>query len=313
MMGSMRNGWLLLALAALAGCGGDRTARKEPPAGGEPGPEPAVSAPGGETPGADAPKGAEAKPEATKPAARGAEKILPKTPAIREKAFVVPEASAEGWKPSSMPLAQLARKVDEAMAAAKGIGAKTDVYADLPEGSGRVTLYSRIQERGRYVVEYVHPKTRLSVNLLIGDGSRQTRREGGTWLPPSGIGASGAPSVAAWIESFPAQAFASTTDGYGAWTALAGGLGKAGFRVSVQETKLPVRGQPRTFYRLVADKTTARIEARFDGQRMLPVTIRVVRQMGPRQSKVMWTTAYSFGHRFDASLFRIPAVAASTP
>jgi hypothetical protein len=202
----------------------------------------------------------------------------------------------------------LVARVDTAIAGMKGVGAETDLFVELPSGNGRNRDTLRIADKSRYAVPITIATDDMRRITLVSDGARKVEVANGQIGRPRPVQA----LLPRWLDEFPRYVFAPLTDGVNTWTQLSRELAQAGYDVRTERRDMPVRGQNRAFYRLLASKGETSIEIRIDGERMLPVTIRVVR--GPdSRNKQLWTARYSFGHQFAATEFVPPSpVAAET-
>jgi hypothetical protein len=293
-----------IALAILVGCGPE-----------QPGAAPVTdgrqtSAPGGNAPGNPAPgNNAPGNLPANAPPAKYDLKIP-------EQTLAVAPTGQEGWRaqPESKAV-QVGRQVDTALRDLKGAWADTRIVMEGPDGELVGNGFMKVADRKKFHIRYSLPRTRGSLNILLGDGTQRALKEeeGFRKLPafadPTTATVTGAdlPTILSEVPALPNRIFERDQNVFE--SLLKHLQDDPSFKVVVEETTTRVADEERPLVRIVAERTgdnPATFEIVVDGKRNLPLTLRSISRIDGGTLKVMWTGQWRFGGTFAENEFRVP-------
>lgn len=235
---------------------------------------------------------------------------------MSQGAFKVAPPAADGWQTSKVTPQDLMKLADASIGKLAGVNAESLFLMDSAEGTGRATALIKIAGPTRFSVEYALPATGAAVNKVVADGSRRAVFEAGRWAKPESLSTptktSG--SLSQFAQRFPREVLASLTDRTPAWTRLYSLLSKAqGMRTVVEEKTVSRGSMVSRLIRLRSEAAKPRqfvLEARFDANHMLPVTIRVLTaDQAGKPFLMQWQAGYNFNQKLDPAQFFIPAAA----
>lgn len=313
----------LLAAALLAGC-----RRDEPESASSSPNPPQVATPqtmdpaGGGRSGGGAPA-PDTGPVTANPPAVGQTPRSPSAPRVnrdgvpQQPTFKISGAGEDGWSKSELSAAELGAKLDKAIAALKDASADANITVENEELQGQLRLNIDVANPETYKVEYVLVSNPQETHFAVANGKKRSRFEKSVWAAPKpaasqGEAVDGRKLLSTWADRFPNDALRSLTDRQPTWGPLLQALerGELGFKMIVETKTMPVAGQPRPFYRVLAERPGAeplRFEMRFDGTRFVPLTLRSNRERpGGRPDKAQWTAGWKFGQKVDPSKFEVP-------
>lgn len=229
-------------------------------------------------------------------------------PKFQPKTFEPAKPNTEGWKATSTELTSLGAKMDEALTKSKDLWAKTNTLFEI---SGRGTLASgkadvKIQNADRFRVEYYMPDTEATLHAEVKNGgpTAELAEEGWKKAPRRP-----APSVNEWSQVFPREVFATLTQGRPAWSEFLRRLekGEDGFRTHIEKRTRKVAGAEHPYLRVLAERPKTTIEMIVDGERYLPLTIRVSDESNPGKTrKGLWSAEWKSGGVHDPKAFVLP-------
>lgn len=311
--------YAVLALSALAGCGGPAKKDSDDSV-----PLPGTSssksgtpplAPNSETsntpPPVD-PKTGKVNPGAVKP-------LEP-----NRKLYDIPPTGTQLWTPSKMPAKELASKIGAAMKNLKATYGKTISTIKTPTGTGQVTSEVKIQDNKHYSIQYMVIGVMPETGEVRADGTRRavTGPKGAflerkpIFVPTPEASLSPSQISKSWPKKFPRLVFLGVTDGRDPWGPVIADLaaGKNGFKTEISERTMNHQGKQFRSVRLVAKRTATaaktlgpcEIEMVFDGVRYLPVTMRVTTKL-PKEGeyRVQWQSGWNFNQKFKPEDFKL--------
>lgn len=332
-----RFGWLILAGAVLAGCtGGSKTAGVTPP------PNNATTGTTGSNPLVETPTGEASKPnDATNPGLVPGSKPLDQPNAVMPSAKpdkngigttepkpigdvkvppVIINEKDPKWKKTPETPAELAQKMDEALANLKNAKVMAQVSYNVPavgKLSGKTTV--KIEDKDTFSVEYYMPGTSGNQNLMVSDDGKTAYMRDGRWVgkkPNIKINANSAEGTRAFEERFSEEMYSRFLANRDCWGPIidAWQSGKGGYKLTMQQTSATNEKtkEKKPFYRLLATRggdSKAQVEVRVDGTRYLPVAIRVIRtNKDGTKEDLFWNAAWGFGGIFTEKDFPVPNV-----
>jgi len=277
---------------------------------------PSPSDPPGDQPSAPAPREKDGTPTPGDGGARTMGKFLPPNVHIPP----IEAAGTQNWKPAQISAPELGRRMDQAMAAFKGVYAEATLLLDVPAGKGDIHSKIEVFDPARFRYEYSLPETNVSPYIVIADGAHQAELDGrrSRWTQATPLSKPtrlkpGSPDVLVreFPDRFPRYLLDPVVRSTAAWESLLGAWasGKAGYRAVVEEKTMPVQGKQRLFYRVIAQKAAddTRVEVLLDAERLVPVTVRVEkRRPNGKMSQVQWQAKWSFSRKLDPKRLRIP-------
>lgn len=239
---------------------------------------------------------------------------------LKKYDFNVPKIASvtpKGWSHSSVDAVELGAKVDAAMRSLKGAYSEATMMIELPEGKGQVTTKNSFDNSDRFYVEYVLPNAKFEPQRVVADGKQLVRQEGGKWQEPVSISSvkSGPADRANLVAEFPFKFPGMVLDGVckrrDVWGPLiqAWASGEGGYKTTIEQRDVGPKGSQRKIYRVYAESEAdgRKIEAIFDGNRYVPVTIRVedTSQEG-KPIAIQWQAMWSFNKPLDPKKFLLP-------
>lgn len=305
-------GWLAVGLC-LAGCGAPKSeeSRKETPtpvAQGDaspapnPNPTPTPAEPGKATPPAE-----------------------PKTPATPPKdRYAIAEPKTEGWTPTQRRLDDLAKRVAQTVGNMKGIYGESVTSLKTPEGSGQVQSYYKVRDNKAFVVNFPIVRGVPTRGEVRADGKQRVVKETGAYSRPAPVGTPTVQTalnsrevVQRWPKEFGRLMFLNLTDGRDAWGPVLAGLGRGegGFQTTVEERSMQWQGRTVRNYRVRAVRSAeaakrlgpCEMEMVFDGERFLPVTVRVdMKDPNGQPWRIEWSGAWSWTRPIDPKELALP-------
>lgn len=288
-----------LAVLLLAGCSGRKAA--EPTAHIDR-PAPSVEAPGPDRPG-------------HQPGDPGAEE---RSTAIGGPRVVTPPGSGD-WTATRTSAQELASRVDRSLKNLRHAYAGSELLFDIPEGNGLrlpagrgMSLGNfRIENENRFNLQYVALAEGIQMRAVRNLGQRTELLGASGWTPQEARGpvvtlpASDEEFLRDWPLHFSKSAFSPFLDGVDFWQRTIGAWerGVRGFRLTTEERPATIRGEKRVNYRVHAERSEGEereaIEVLFDGERNVPITIRVESFAPDRKPLlIQWHAAWAFDMEF---------------
>lgn len=246
-------------------------------------------------------------PEATTP---GANPAIPKAPPISVK---IDPPQADQWRPAEPEWQKFAAEADAAFAGLKSTYAQTELAIKNSEMTGYVTSEINIQDSGNYHLQYFTPAKPTIPDVMLSHNNREYVLEGkAPKVNEQSLTASDAELVKQFPAQFPKDVWLGYARGEKTWSRVLSALfsGKNGYKATFERKEMAVGSESRPFYRVVATNVTDpsdQWELRFDGQRKLPLTIKIVHKDAKGQpSEIQWNARWSFSKPIDTSLFIVP-------
>lgn len=278
----MRHLWMVALLAA-AGCGSrESTARDPLPASGPPASSGTLNIEKPDTGLPSAPQATDAKALAIQPPGR------------------------PGWRPEKRALGQLGAEVDAALGGLTETLCETETMYDVGGQQASAKLAIKVRDRDTYKAEWVEPASRYAINSIVRDGGRASVRFGDEQGPVRPWAGGGKTTLDEWLDSPTRTMLRGFEDGAPAFASLLRALeeGEKGFKATTESSKRTVAGKEREIVRMVASSPSGdKVELVVDGERKLPLTVRVKRANG---DSVLWTGRWGSGGKHDDSSFRMP-------
>lgn len=241
--------------------------------------------------------------------------------------FKIPEPNTSGWKAqpaanSQSEIVRLGREIDRTLDTLDRAYAQVRMFYDI-KGSeaGRLNGFGevRLDQEGKFNIEYYMPATNESLHRVVSDGKRRAENIGGQWkqLPP--IDASQPltkEDLANFPVDFPQLMFANARLGSNIYGPLFEAWSKGEFGAKPQIERKTVEYQDREL-ELVRVHTTvtspykAQIEITFDGNRHVPIKIRSIKQEDDgTETHIVWDSQWAFsGGSHPREKFLIPSSA----
>jgi len=307
--------WIVIA-ALVAGCKSSNTAQPELEPKFEPNktsteptpptPNPGAT-PGGEKPTPGNPMGLPKTPE--KPPLQP----VPVKPGATTGPNVVPAPNTGGFdSQKEMTAEAIGTKVDYALThLTNTVGAgKLDARTEDKMGYNLCKIF--IGTKGVYSVEYPRPEMPFQKSLIVSDGIKHATRDYETVTTDVNIAKASEDYVDEWPQRFTELALVSLSDQRPVYAPLMKALqsGKGGYKTSLDKMVTTLDGVKHTMYRIVATRTepdTTTIEIRVDGDRWLPITLRVNRKVkGGEEFYSRYALAWQFGQKVNADAFAVP-------
>lgn len=227
---------------------------------------------------------------------------------VQEKPFVIKGVGQEGWMKTAITPAELGRKVDAAMSKLQGVHAEASLLVQGKALEGRNSGLIDVADPDNYKIEYQMPDDPTKLAILQSEGGERAYFEGGKWKRESAKASQ--PLISRWPKTFTREIFAGLTHGESVWAPLLSALsqGAGGYAMALEQKVMPVGRNQKLFYRVLAQKAdkSIQMELRFDGDRFVPLTIKVKNSTGVKFSDVQWQARWSFNNRLDASKFKLP-------
>lgn len=234
-----------------------------------------------------------------------------------------------GWKKSSMPLLDLAKKVDLALRSQRGAEARIVVVYDSPKGKGQSLDVVRIQDAKTFRVQFPNMEAKEPFHGEIrADGRLFSIAGPRSWTAPAPVPVAAVPPpppqsvLRAWPVAFPRMMFSSLLLKSDTVSAFAQGLkqGVDGYATIIERRVRTYRGMKSDNYRIYAVRKgpavksfgPAIIELIVDAKDFLPLSGRsdVTRPKALKATRMAWQAVWTFGKKFDAKEFAIPGVKA---
>lgn len=254
----------------------------------------------------------------------GPKNPIPEMPKPDPEKFVIPETGSGGWKSASVDGMALAKKVGSALASLKSTEGETVATIKTPVGNGQVRGKVKVQSPQAYSIQYLvvdempalkEARSNGKLRAISTDqGAFNNKKPAGTPLKSSVL--SSRQLASNWHRDFPHLLFLGLTDKRDPWQPLLEELlsGRSGFETEVAERTLDFRGKKVSNFRVTAKRTAemakklgpCEMEMVFDGQRFLPVTIRVNFE-DPKDGKyqIVWQTGWNFQKSFKPEEFAL--------
>jgi hypothetical protein len=235
----------------------------------------------------------------------------------QQRAFEIDGAGQDGWRPARLTPQQLGERIDRALLSLRGAEADARMDVENERLRGRMNLEIRVASPEAFRVEYVLVSDPTVTHFTVADGNKRARFERGAWSAAAaadapGTGAPADATIATWGDRFAGDALRTLTERRPTWAPMLSALGRGerGFRTVIETKTMPVAGQPRPFYRVLAERPgpeKVRYEMRFDGTRFVPLTMRVHRERANQPPiRAQWSAGWRFGRTVDQSLFDVP-------
>lgn len=235
----------------------------------------------------------------------------------QQPTYKISGAGEDGWSKAELSASELGAKLDEAIATLKDATADASISIENEELKGQLQLNIDVANPETYKIEYVLVTRPEETQVAVANGKKRSRLESSVWSAPKPVASAGEAIdgrklLSTWADQFPSHAMRSLTDRQPTWRPLLEALerGELGFRMVVETKTMPVGGQPRPFFRVLAERPGTeqlRFEMRFDGTRFVPLTLRANRDRGPgASSKAQWTAGWKFGQKVDTREFEVP-------
>jgi hypothetical protein len=241
------------------------------------------------------------------PGAKAAKPAPETPPPLNTRALEIKPTGRPGWAADRRPVAELGRKVDAALAAAKEALCESETIFDVAGDKATAKLAFRIRDEDTYAVEWVEPSSKAEVNSVVRDGARvAVRFAGKQGSARAWARAAGTVGLQTFLDNPTRAMLAGFESGQLPWTGLFADLeaGKGGFKTTRESSKQSVGGKMREIVRVVSRSDGGdSVEALVDGATYLPLTLRVKRGNG---SSYLWTGKWARGGQHQESSFRLP-------
>lgn len=307
----------------LAGCGGPKPVASNqnvpdsvkpdvPVEGSDPGTTDPIKKPGVPTgPGTGTPK----DPDVTKPNPP----VNPPTIKV-----TVPDAGTAGWRSTKITIEELGQNIGDAMKGLRNTKADTTVIARTSEGEGTYKGEIAVVDATKYKIDYVVNAVMPMTGTDVANGVNRVVRLGEKFSGsmPAGkplaiVNRPAASWAAMWMDDFGRMSFQGLTDGKDAWAPVfkEWKTGAFGFQPIVEERQMLYKNRMITNYRVRVERNAAMskklgpcsLEVVIDGQRYLPVTIRVERKDTKGKAwMTQWSAHWMFQEEFPDSKFAMP-------
>ncbi|MBL8060254.1 MAG: hypothetical protein JNK63_06015 [Chthonomonas sp.] len=192
---------------------------------------------------------------------------------------LVAKPGSNGWVPAGVEVAAFAVKLDKATENWKQVAGSFEMTLQNTKVKGKQIGTFLIEDKSLYKIDYVDVDYPTGPNLMRADGTNRTIHNGSKPVKKMPLGQKGeAPDVKHLHTLFSRQIFETLTEGRPTWEPVIDHLKKSGFKVTLESKNMESGGVMRPFYRLIATKPGIGLnafEARFDGIRLVPLTIRV--------------------------------------
>lgn len=225
-----------------------------------------------------------------------------------------PSAPGLVWaRPAEIDPLVVAKALDDSIKELEGARAEVELITFDAEGRGATRLNWLIDAPNRFLIEFVRTDRVFEKLKVVSDGERQAVFGGEGWRDfrdqPSGWLADSAPVLRDFRLFFPRQIGRPLIERQGFFMPLLRELRESRFEVVYETAEMNLNNSGRPFGRFLARHSrpgSSRIEIRFDGIRLVPVTIVVERGEGENESIVQWSAGWSFEQTFDPTVFVLP-------
>lgn len=253
-----------------------------------------------------------------------AEAKVPALPKPNPEAFSIPAKGNGGWVSTRVDARDLAKNISKALSSLKGIEGETVTTLTTPGGHGQVRGKLKIQNERAYSIQFPVVQMMPAMKEARSNGKvKAVSTDQGVFPRKSRIDASllagnvrSGKLAENWARYFPQLVFSSLTDGKDVWQPLFAELadGHSGFKAEISQRTLDFRERKVSNFRLTAKRNPeaakrfgpCEMEMVFDGERFLPVTIRMnFKDPKEGEYKVLWQTAWNFDRKFDPKDFAL--------
>lgn len=224
------------------------------------------------------------------------------------------------WVAAESEAGELGKKVDAAVAGLKDTAVQLRFLVNNPEQDlqGQLNGQFIVEDETKFFMNYTVPESPERTERAVADGSRYMWRRSGKWSEPKPVESRGASPatgkqlVDAWPRAFPRHVFGALMEDRPTWGPLLEALerGEGGYTTKVERQEFKQDGKTVPFYRVVAERAGPRpqtIEMRFQGQFMLPVTIRLTQKLPDgKEALFQWQASYNFQEDVSKQNFTLP-------
>lgn len=217
------------------------------------------------------------------------------------------------WTTVPTPPQELARSVDQAIFGLEGARATFLISASDDRGKGTTSGSWLVLDKDRFFIEFARSDRVELMKALIANGTEFATSSPTGWSNPSPLPSGWKDSVSdTWpkfISYFPLMLARPLYARTAVFEPLIQALGSKGYRVQYQVAESEYNGKTRPFARLLATPPRGglKVDMRFDGIRLVPLTIRLIDERAkPIPKEYLWTAEWSFEQEFEESVFEIP-------
>ena len=250
-----------------------------------------------------------------------AEAALEKASSRNEEALArteIAKPGEKGWKPSKDGLGELGAALDTTFAGMNNARCEGRITYAIPLGTMDIQLAADIQDEQTFHVAFVLPEHPDSMNRAIGNGERRAMLLADEWKELPSYSRNGGTvkmdekGLEKFEIAFPQLMWSQYTEGKSVWEPLFSALqkGVGGYKARVERQIASRNDEERSMIRVYAsteEGEPTQIEVIIDESHMLPVTVRVVKQLEDgERTRIMWTGAWAFGGKYKPNAFVIP-------
>lgn len=247
----------------------------------------------------------EKQPEATKAPVEAPAKV----PTVADASKISP-AATDGWSKTDVSPRKLAETLDTSLSDIKSATGRFRLVLDKgKEGAGHDQGEIVIADSTRYSIDWFRSHKLGTILRVRANGTYRRELTEKGWGPIERLSEQksrdGLPLVKIWKDACSKLMFRPVIDRKPIWSPLITEFQAQGYSVRTEIKTMEVNGKPRPFYRFVvfkSDPKATRYEMRFDGIRMVPLTIKIEE---PGKELVQWSGEWSFSQPIDPNAFNI--------
>jgi len=210
-------------------------------------------------------------------------------------------------KPKIDPM-EIARRLDEAMYEMEQASGKVRLIMERSGGRGSDEGMVEIQSANRYNIDWFRTDKFGMIFKSRANGKVRRELQDQGWGPISPLPATWTKDEALtdeWSTFFPKLIFRPVIEKKPIWVPLISSLRKQGYTVALgsRNAELP-DGRTRVLYQFECTSKNPKhfqITARFDGQRLVPLTVNLKRGA----TTYRWTAEWAFNQKVDDKMFEI--------
>ncbi len=235
----------------------------------------------------------------------------PEIPDIKKPDGV--DQGATGWTKATIKPTELASKIASGISGVKGAYGEASIIFQNAGGNGSMVANIWIKDNKVYRIDLpditgspsvgnVNSDGKLKHAAFKGHSSKPVPASTKSWMSQGG-------DEAKWIQQFPSMIFRGIFDSNDPWGGFVKIFGdpKNGYELQAQQRDMPWKGKTIRNYRFLVTRTAAsakkkgplEMEFVFDGQRFLPVTVRLDSADGDgKLLRANWSGKWSFNRKF---------------
>ncbi len=233
----------------------------------------------------------------------------PAPPASQTDSILAP---AMIWEATSTDALEVAKQLDQSVAALRNAHAKFTLSVQDEAGSGNSRGEVMIAGPNQYLVDFYRTTEPTRILRAVADGQRRATLRQDGWSEVEPVPTKWSKStervLPLWSRLFPRTMFRPLIEAQPVYEPLVRELRKSGFSVRYEVAEVELNGDYRPAGRILAAPPVAgrhEIEIRLDGIRMVPLTIRMVRNAPARE--IIWTASWAFDQKFKPETFKLPS------